>query len=184
MPCQILTKITNYWLSLEAILFHSCWPVFIYQVDWKGFLLQLIFLAIYISDQWLVFYMNPEIHLCVSSLLFFPGNEDFSSFGINCFLLWHCFLICIMCSKVRNNTMCQYVWGGRVAKWLGHCSCNQVVLGSSLLPCLSLDLFLVASSSTPLLHFVYSQLDCFLPIGNLEYFVYVCLQCLFTICLN
>ena len=71
-----------------------------------------------------------------------------------------------------------------MAKWLGHYSCNQVVLGSSPLSCLSLDLFLVASSSTPLLHFAYSQLDCLLPIGNLEHFVYVCLQCLFTICLN
>ena len=71
-----------------------------------------------------------------------------------------------------------------MAKWLGHYSCNQVVLGSSPLSCLSLDLFLVASSSTPLLHFVYSQLDCLLPIGNLEHFVYVCLPCLFTICLN
>lgn len=129
MPCQILIKITNYWLSLEAILFHSCWPVFIYQVDWKGFLLQLIFLAIYISDQWLVFYMNPEIHLCVSSLLFFPGNEDFSSFGINCFLLWHCFLICIMCSKVRNNT-CVNMFGE--AGWLSGWGTVLVIKWSSV----------------------------------------------------
>ena len=86
------------------------------------------------------------------------------------------------CALKSETIQCVNMFGE--AGWLSGWGTVLVILGSSPLPCLSLDLFLVASSSTPLLHFVYSQLDCLLPIGNLEYFVYVCLQCLFTICLN
>ena len=53
------------------------------------------------------------------------------------------------------------VWGGSVAKWSGHWTCNLVFLGSSPPPCYSLNLLLVTLSSTPQLHFVNSQLFTF-----------------------
>ena len=53
------------------------------------------------------------------------------------------------------------VWGGSVAKWSGHLTCNLVFLGSSPPPWYSLNLLLVTLSSTPQLHFVNSQLFTF-----------------------
>ena len=53
------------------------------------------------------------------------------------------------------------VWGGSVAKWSGHWTCNLVFLGSSPPPCYSLNLLLVTLTSTPQLHFVNSQLCTF-----------------------
>ena len=53
------------------------------------------------------------------------------------------------------------VWGGSVAKWSGHWTCNLVFLGSSPPPCYSLNLLLVTLTSTPQLHFVNSQLFTF-----------------------
>lgn len=49
-----------------------------------------------------------------------------------------------------------------VVEWFGPQACNLVILCSSP-PTLLLDLFLVAPNSTPLLHFVYSQVACLLP---------------------
>ena len=49
-----------------------------------------------------------------------------------------------------------------MADWLGRWTCNLVVPGSSPRPCYSPDLFLVAPSSTPWLHFINSQLACHL----------------------
>ena len=46
-----------------------------------------------------------------------------------------------------------------MAEWLGRRTCNLVVLGSSPPCCYSLDLFLVAPSLTPWLHFVNSCLQ-------------------------
>ena len=53
------------------------------------------------------------------------------------------------------------VWGGSVAKWSRHWTCNLVFLGSSPPPCYSLNLLLVTLTSTPQLHFVNSQLFIF-----------------------
>ena len=64
-------------------------------------------------------------------------------------------------------------FGGSVAEWLGRWTCNLVVLGSSLLPCLLLDLFSVVPSSTPRLCVVLGQLVCFWPIGIFKYYVYI-----------
>ena len=64
-------------------------------------------------------------------------------------------------------------FGGSVAEWLGHWTCNLVILGSSLPPCLLLDLFSVVPSSTPRLCVVLGQLVCFWPIGIFKYYVYI-----------
>ena len=55
-----------------------------------------------------------------------------------------------------------------MVEWLGRWTSNLVVPGSSPPHSYSLDLFLVAPSSTPWLRFVYtpcSQLVCLLPVG-------------------
>ena len=54
---------------------------------------------------------------------------------------------------------------GSAAKCSGHWTCNLVVPSSSPLPCYPLVLFSVALSSTFWLHFVYSHLICYLPVG-------------------
>ena len=67
-------------------------------------------------------------------------------------------------------------------RWCGHC--NLVVPGSSPLPCYSLDLFLVAPSSTPWLHFVSSQLVCLLPVGIFNHFMFVSHVCFVFVCIG
>ena len=63
--------------------------------------------------------------------------------------------------------------GGGVAQWLGHWTCNPVVPGSSPPPYCSLDLFLVAQSSTPWLYSVNNQLNCLQPGGIFKHFVFI-----------
>ena len=63
--------------------------------------------------------------------------------------------------------------GGGVAQWLGHWTCNPVVPGSSPPTYCSLDLFLVAQSSTPWLHHVNNQLNCLLPGGIFKHFMFI-----------
>ena len=72
--------------------------------------------------------------------------------------------------KLRQNHLTSYPQevltkvtkssGGSLAEWLGCWTCNLVVLSSSPPPCHSLELFLVAPSSTPWLCTVNSQLVC------------------------
>ena len=71
-------------------------------------------------------------------------------------------------------------YGDSMAEWSGPWSYNLVVPGSSPLPCYSLDLFLVAPSSTPWLCFVNSQLVCLLLVRVFKHFMYIWNICLFV----
>ena len=87
--------------------------------------------------------------------------------------------------KLRQNHLTSYPQevltkvtkssGGSLAEWLGCWTCNLVVLSSSPPPCHSLELFLVAPSSTPWLCSVNSQLVCLLPVGIFEHLMFVCI---------
>ena len=85
--------------------------------------------------------------------------------------------------KLRQNHLTSYPQevltkvtkssGGSLAEWLGCWTCNLVVLSSSPPPCHSLELFLVAPSSTPWLCSVNSQLVCLLPVGIFEHLMFI-----------
>ena len=59
-----------------------------------------------------------------------------------------------------------------MALWLGRCTCNPEVLGSSPPPCHYVDLSSVAPNSTPA-RFVNSQLVCLLPVGVFNEFLFI-----------
>ena len=60
-----------------------------------------------------------------------------------------------------------------MAEWLGCWTCNLGIPGSSPPPCSSQDLFLVNSSSIPLLRCVKSQLVCLLPVGIFKHSMFI-----------
>ena len=94
--------------------------------------------------------------------------------------------------KLRQNHLTSYPQevltkvtkssGGSLAEWLGCWTCNLVVLSSSPPPCHSLELFLVAPSSTPWLCSVNSQLVCLLPVGIFEHLMFISV-CVFSHCI-
>ena len=94
--------------------------------------------------------------------------------------------------KLRQNHLTSYPQevltkvtkssGGSLAEWLGCWTCNLVVLSSSPPPCHSLELFLVAPSSTPWLCNVNSQLVCLLPVGIFEHLMFISV-CVFSHCI-
>ena len=94
--------------------------------------------------------------------------------------------------KLRQNHLTSYPQevltkvtkssGGSLAEWLGCWTCNLVVLSSSPPPCHSLELFLVAPSSTLWLCSVNSQLVCLLPVGIFEHLMFISV-CVFSHCI-